>query len=236
MNISEIFIRRPVATALLMAAILVFGAACYELLPVSALPSVDFPTIVVNAQLPGASPDTMAATVATPLENEFTAIPGLELDVLDQRPRLDDHHASVRSEPQHRRRRQRRPDRDQRRRRAFAEEPAQSADLSQDQPGGPAGADLCGSFGRDPALSTRCLRQFGIGAVAVAHRRGRAGHHRRPAAAGGACAGQSRGARRARHRHRSGAHRARQRDARFPQGQSRGSAAAIHPRHQRPAR
>ena len=78
MNISEIFIRRPIATALLMAAILVFGAACYELLPVSALPSIDFPTIVVTAQLPGASPGTMAATVATPLENEFTAIPGLD--------------------------------------------------------------------------------------------------------------------------------------------------------------
>ncbi len=77
MNISETFIRRPIATSLLMAAILVFGAAAYALLPVAALPTVDFPTIVVTAQLPGASPDTMAATVATPLENQFTAIPGL---------------------------------------------------------------------------------------------------------------------------------------------------------------
>jgi hydrophobe/amphiphile efflux-1 (HAE1) family protein len=77
MNISEIFIRRPIATTLLMAGILIFGLVCYELLPVAALPNVDFPTIVVTAQLPGASPDTMAATVATPLEDEFTAIPGL---------------------------------------------------------------------------------------------------------------------------------------------------------------
>ena len=77
MNISEVFIRRPIATTLLMAGILLFGLVAYELLPVAALPTVDFPTIVVTAQLPGASPDTMAATVATPLEDQFTAIPGL---------------------------------------------------------------------------------------------------------------------------------------------------------------
>ncbi|HUL09396.1 MAG TPA: efflux RND transporter permease subunit, partial [Candidatus Acidoferrum sp.] len=77
MNISETFIRRPIGTSLLMAGLLVFGFASYELLPVSALPTVDFPTIRVTAQLPGASPDTMAASVATPLEQQFTAIPGL---------------------------------------------------------------------------------------------------------------------------------------------------------------
>jgi multidrug efflux pump subunit AcrB len=77
MHISETFIRRPIATALLMAGLFVFGAACFMLLPVSALPNVDFPTIEVSAQLPGASPDTMAATVATPLEQQFAAIPGL---------------------------------------------------------------------------------------------------------------------------------------------------------------
>jgi hydrophobe/amphiphile efflux-1 (HAE1) family protein len=77
MNVSEIFIRRPIATTLLMAAIFLFGLVCYELLPVAALPNVDFPTIVVTAPLNGASPDTMAATVATPLEDQFTAIPGL---------------------------------------------------------------------------------------------------------------------------------------------------------------
>ncbi|MGB7036180.1 MAG: efflux RND transporter permease subunit, partial [Xanthobacteraceae bacterium] len=77
MNVSEIFIRRPIATTLLMAGILLFGIVCYEFLPVAALPNIDFPTISVTAQLPGASPDTMAATVATPLEDQFTAIPGL---------------------------------------------------------------------------------------------------------------------------------------------------------------
>jgi hydrophobe/amphiphile efflux-1 (HAE1) family protein len=77
MSISETFIRRPIATSLLMLGILVFGAATYRLLPVSALPTVDFPTIAVSASLPGASPETMASAVATPLEQQFAAIPGL---------------------------------------------------------------------------------------------------------------------------------------------------------------
>ena len=76
MNISN-FIRRPIATSLVMMGLLVFGAASYTLPPVAALPDVDFPTITVSAALPGASPDTMAATIATPLERQFAAIPGL---------------------------------------------------------------------------------------------------------------------------------------------------------------
>jgi hydrophobe/amphiphile efflux-1 (HAE1) family protein len=77
MNISEIFIRRPIATILLMAGIFIFGGVGYLLLPVAALPNVQFPTIVVTAQLPGASPEVMADSVATPLEDQFTAIQGL---------------------------------------------------------------------------------------------------------------------------------------------------------------
>ncbi|MBV8393452.1 MAG: efflux RND transporter permease subunit, partial [Alphaproteobacteria bacterium] len=77
MNISETYIRRPIATSLMMLGLLVFGAATYNLLPVSALPNVDFPTITVSATLPGASPETMASSVATPLEQQFAAIPGL---------------------------------------------------------------------------------------------------------------------------------------------------------------
>jgi len=76
-SISETFIRRPIATSLMMLGLLVFGAATYNLLPVAALPNVDFPTITVSAQLPGASPETMASSVATPLEQQFAAIPGL---------------------------------------------------------------------------------------------------------------------------------------------------------------
>src|SRR3954467_9345266 len=78
MNISEGFIRRPIATSLLMAAITLFGAVAYRSLPVSDLPNVDFPTLLVTAQLPGASPETMGASVATPLENQFSTIAGLE--------------------------------------------------------------------------------------------------------------------------------------------------------------
>ena len=77
MNISEPFIRRPIATSLLMAALAVFGLSAYPLLPVAPLPQVDFPTITVSAQLPGASPDTMAATVAQPLERQFGQIAGV---------------------------------------------------------------------------------------------------------------------------------------------------------------
>ena len=67
MNLSAIFIRRPVATTLLTAGILIFGAIAYRQLPVADLPSVDFPTIRVQAALPGASPETMASSVALPL-------------------------------------------------------------------------------------------------------------------------------------------------------------------------
>ncbi len=75
---TEIFIRRPVMTTLLMLAILLFGVIAYRSLPVSDLPNVDFPTILVTASLPGASPDTMASSVATPLEKQFATIAGLD--------------------------------------------------------------------------------------------------------------------------------------------------------------
>ncbi|MFZ1640044.1 MAG: efflux RND transporter permease subunit [Candidatus Contendobacter sp.] len=78
MQLSELCIRRPVMTTLLMAAFLIFGVLAYRALPVSELPSVDFPTISVSASLPGASPETMAAAVATPLESQFSTIAGLD--------------------------------------------------------------------------------------------------------------------------------------------------------------
>ena len=77
MNISTRFINRPIATSLLMAGIFLVGLAAFPLLPVAPLPQIDFPTIQVSAQLPGASPETMASSVATPLENQFGAIPGV---------------------------------------------------------------------------------------------------------------------------------------------------------------
>jgi HAE1 family hydrophobic/amphiphilic exporter-1 len=78
MNLPELCIRRPVMTTLLMAALMIFGVIGYRALPVSELPNVDFPTISVTASLPGASPETMAAAVATPLEGQFSTIAGLD--------------------------------------------------------------------------------------------------------------------------------------------------------------
>ncbi|WP_375502485.1 efflux RND transporter permease subunit [uncultured Nostoc sp.] len=77
MNISELFIRRPIMTTLVMVGILIFGLIGYQQLPVSDLPNVDYPTLQVTANLPGASPETMAASVATPLEQQFSSIAGV---------------------------------------------------------------------------------------------------------------------------------------------------------------
>jgi hypothetical protein len=77
MSITDLFIRRPV-TALVMIGIVLFGIAGYRALPVSDLPNVDFPTIQVNASLPGASPETMATAVATPLERQFATVAGID--------------------------------------------------------------------------------------------------------------------------------------------------------------
>ena len=78
MNFSEFFIRRPIATSLLMLGIAMFGVVAYQALPVSDMPNVDFPTLSVSASLPGADPATMASAVATPLERQFTGIAGLD--------------------------------------------------------------------------------------------------------------------------------------------------------------
>src|SRR5438445_11664332 len=78
MNLPALCIRRPVMTTLLTAALTIFGAMAYKLLPVSDLPNVDFPTIVVSASLPGATPETMASAVATVLEQQFSTIAGID--------------------------------------------------------------------------------------------------------------------------------------------------------------
>src|SRR5262249_28800283 len=77
MSFSEIFIRRPVATSLIATGVFLSGAAAYKFLPVAPLPKVDFPTLNVGAGLPGASPETMASAVATPLERRFGRIAGV---------------------------------------------------------------------------------------------------------------------------------------------------------------
>ena len=77
MHISALFIKRPVATSLLSLALLMAGSGAYSILPVASLPNVDFPVIGINAALPGASPETMASSVATPLERQFGRIAGV---------------------------------------------------------------------------------------------------------------------------------------------------------------
>src|SRR5581483_2989943 len=79
MNLSEPFIRRPVMTAVLTVSVILFGVLCYTKLPVNDLPAVDYPVITVSASYPGASPDTVANNIATPLERQFMQINGLEL-------------------------------------------------------------------------------------------------------------------------------------------------------------
>ncbi|HUJ23313.1 MAG TPA: efflux RND transporter permease subunit [Bryobacteraceae bacterium] len=78
MSVSELFIRRPIATTLVTAAILLFGIVAYRALPVNDLPNIDYPTIQVTATLPGANPETMASSVATPLERQFSTIAGID--------------------------------------------------------------------------------------------------------------------------------------------------------------
>src|SRR5260370_40896266 len=74
---TELFIRRPVMTTLIMLGIVIFGLMAYQQLPVSDLPNVDLPTVLVTATVPGASPETMASAVATPLQRQFTTIAGV---------------------------------------------------------------------------------------------------------------------------------------------------------------
>ena len=78
MSPTDLFIKRPVMTTLVMLGLLGFGLFAFQKLPVSDLPNVDFPTIQVSASVPGASPETMASSVATPLEQQFTTIAGID--------------------------------------------------------------------------------------------------------------------------------------------------------------
>ena len=133
MNISEPFVKRPVATSLLMVGVLLVGLLGYHLLPISALPPVDFPTIQVVAQYPGASPDVMASSVTTPLERQFGQISGLATMTSVSSFGQRDHHAAVRPRPQHRCCFAGRAGRHQRRSRCSADGHAQPAYLQQSQ-------------------------------------------------------------------------------------------------------
>jgi multidrug efflux pump len=129
MSLSSPFIHRPIGTTLLTVAIALAGGVAFYVLPVSPLPQVDYPTISVGASLPGASPQTMAASVATPLERQFGRIAG----VTEMTSSSNQRHAPVRSQPRHRRRRPRRRGRDQRRARQPAQRSSEQSELPQIQ-------------------------------------------------------------------------------------------------------
>ena len=135
MNISAPFVHRPVATTLLTVAIALAGAVAFRILPVSPLPQVDFPTISVSAGLPGASPETMASSVATPLERQFGRIAAVTEMTSSSTLGIVQHHPAIRSEPQHRRRRARRAGGHRRRARVPADQPAQQSQLPQSESG-----------------------------------------------------------------------------------------------------
>ena len=136
MNSTEFFIRRRITTTLLMAAISLFGLLAYFGLPVSDLPAIDFPTITVSASQPGASPETMANTVATPLEREFTSLQGISSINSTSSVGSDADHAAVRSFAQHRRRRAGCAGRYLGRKPRSAAEHAAAADVPQSESGG----------------------------------------------------------------------------------------------------
>ncbi len=138
MNFTALFINRPVMTTLVMLGILIFGITAFFALPVSDLPNVDFPSIQVSASLPGASPETMAAAVATPLEKQFSTIAGI--DSMTSTSLLGNTQITlhVQSQPKHRRSSAGRSGGNSAGTEAIASGYAESADLSEGQPGGPA--------------------------------------------------------------------------------------------------
>ena len=151
-NISAPFIHRPVATTLLTVAMAIAGAIAFTVLPVSPLPQVDFPTIIVGAGLPGASAEIMASSRGDAAGAAVRAHRRGDGDDLVERAGLDRDHDPVRPEPQHRRGGARRAGGDQRGADVSAGEPAGQPDLSQGEPGGRAdhdsGADLATCTGR----------------------------------------------------------------------------------------
>ncbi len=134
MNISGPFIRRPIATSLIAAALFGLGLISYFRLPVAALPQVDAPTIQINVNLPGASPETMASNVATPLERQLSLITGITQ--MTSNSTLGSTSITLQFDlaRKHRRCRAGRAVGDQRRRRPAPQQPAQPADPAQGQP------------------------------------------------------------------------------------------------------
>ena len=174
MNFTAIFIRRPIMTTLVMTGIFLFGAISYTKLSVSDLPTVDFPTISVYASLPGASPETMAATVATPLEKSFSSDRRDRQHHVVELPEFDVRHDSVRARPGHRRGR---PGRQRGDLRGADQSPVQHhpALLPQAESGRRADSVLRADVPRPPALDAGRVRRDDHRAAAVHGQRRRPG-------------------------------------------------------------
>ena len=199
MNISRPFILRPVATALLMAALLLSGVLAYRLLPVSALPQVDYPTIRILTFYPGASPEVMTSAVTAPLERQFGQMPGPRSDVVDELGRRVGHHAALLA----RRSRSRSPSRKCRRRSTPPATCCRTICRSRRSTTRSIPADTpvltLAVTSRDGAAAAGPRpRRHARRAEAVAAARRRPGQHRRRPAAGRAHPGQPAGARGAR--------------------------------------
>ena len=192
-NLSRPFILRPVATSLLMVALLLAGAVAYRQLPVSALPQVDYPTIQVVTFYPGASPDVMASSVTAPLERQFGQMPGLNQMTSTQLGRQLGHHAAVHPRPEPRRGRAGGAGRDQ-----CGVQLTCRSDLpnppiySKVNPADAPVLTLALTSKTLPLPQVRGSRRHAAGAEDLAAARRRAGEHQRRAAPGGADAGQSR--------------------------------------------
>ena len=236
MSVSSPFIQRPIATSLLGVAVMLGGALGYWWLPVSALPQVDFPTIQVTTQLPGANPDTIAVAGDRAAGAPVRANPGARRNDLVELVRHQPGHAAIRSVPRHRRRGAGRAVGDQRRGLDAAAQPPLSAALFQGEPGRHAdhhaGADL--GYRRPARLERHGRQHHGAAAVRTDRRRPCLGGGRHPP--GDPHPGRPVAARRLRHRPGGPAHGDRLRQRRRRQGLARRRAPVLHHRRQRPDR
>ncbi len=234
-NISEGFIKRPIATSLLMAAIALFGLVAYRSLPVSDLPNVDFPTLLVTAQLPGASPETMGASVATPLENQFSMIAGLESMTSVNSLGSTQVTLEFDLEPQPRRRRGRRPGGDHAGRAPAAAGHADAADLHEGEPGGPADSVSRHHVDDRAAVDARRIRGDAHRAAHLDGQRRRAGAGARQPEVRRARAARSARARLAPDRHQRGRGRAAELERQHADRLDHRPAQGVHAAGDRPA-
>jgi hypothetical protein len=235
MSVSEPFIRRPVATSLLTVGLLLSGLLGYRQLPVSALPQVDYPTIVVSTALPGASAETMASAVTTPLERQFGQMPALGQMTSVSSFGNSQITLQFDLEPRHRRGRAGRAGRHQCGVEPAARVAAGAADLQQEQPGRLAHPHLEHQLGHPAARPGRRRGGFHPGAEDRAGGGRGPGHHQRRSEACRARAGRSRGAGRGRAQPGRRAKNPGRRQRQSAQGQPGRPAPELHPGHQRSA-